>query len=68
MYVIVHIMSQNNLIFRTISVQAFVKKHQVDFLKHVRVRPDFETSPLKYEMDLAVQCYSTIGNYLTELD
>ncbi len=28
-----------------LSVQSFVKKRQVDFLKKVRARPDFETNP-----------------------
>ncbi len=51
-----------------LSVQAFVKKRQVDFLKKVRARPDFETSPLKFMMDLAVQCRSPMGKYLIELD
>ncbi len=51
-----------------LSVQAFVKKRQVDFLKKVRARPDFETSPSKFMIDLAVQCRSPMGKYLIELD
>ncbi len=51
-----------------LSVQAFVKKLQVDFLKKVRARPDFETSPSKFMIDLAVQCRSPMGKYLIELD
>ncbi len=47
-----------------LSVQAFVKKCQVDFLNKVRARPDFETSPLKFMMDLAVHCCSPLGKYL----
>ncbi len=49
-------------------VQAFVKKRQGDFLKNMRARPDCETSPLKFMMDLAVQCRSHMGKYLIELD
>ncbi len=45
-----------------LSVQAFVKKCQVDFLKKVRARPDFETSPLKFMMDLAVHVAHPWGN------
>ncbi len=51
-----------------LSVQAFVQKRQVDFLKKVRARPGFETSPLKLMMDLTVQCRSPMGKYLIELD
>ncbi len=51
-----------------LSVQAFVKKHQVDFLKNMRARSAFEASPLKFMMDLAVQCYSPMGKYLIEQD
>ncbi len=51
-----------------LSVQAFVKKCQVDFPKHVRARPDFETIPLKFMMDLAVHFRSPMGKYLIELD
>ncbi len=53
---------------KLLPIQAFVKKRQVDFLKKVRSRPDFETSPLKFIMDLAVQCRSPMGKYLIELD
>ncbi len=50
------------------AVKAFVKKRQVDFLKKVRARPDFETSPLTSMMDLGVQYRSPMGKYLIELD
>ncbi len=34
----------------------------------MRARPDFETSPLNFILDLAVQCRSPMGKYLIELD
>ncbi len=51
-----------------LAVQAFVKKHQVDFLNKLRARPDFETNPLRLMLDLAVYCCSPVGKYLIEVD
>ncbi len=50
------------------SVQALVKKRQVDFLSKVKQSSHFHGSPLQYAMQLAKESKCPMGVYLQELE